>query len=42
MSASDKQKMNNLKEQVILSETEYNALSTTQKNDASKIYFIKE
>lgn len=41
MSASDKQKMNNLKEQVILSESEYNALSSTQKNDASKIYFIK-
>ena len=41
MSASDKQKMNNLKEQVILTESEYNALSTSQKNDASKIYFIK-
>ena len=41
MSASDKQKMNNLKEQVILTETEYNALSTSQKNDSSKIYFIK-
>lgn len=41
MSASDKQKMNNLKEQVILTEAEYNSLSTTQKNDASKIYFIK-
>lgn len=41
MSASDKQKMNNLKEQVILTEAEYNALSTSQKNDASKIYFIK-
>ena len=41
MSASDKQKINNLKEQVILTETEYNALSDSQKNDASKIYFIK-
>ena len=41
MSASDKQKMNNLKEQVILTESEYNALSTSQKNDSSKIYFIK-
>lgn len=41
MSAIDKQKMDNLKEQVILTETEYNALSDSQKNDASKIYFIK-
>ena len=41
MSASDKQKINNLKEQVILTETECNALSDSQKNDASKIYFIK-
>lgn len=42
MSSSDKQKMNNLKEQVILTESQYNALSDSQKNDTSKIYFIKD
>lgn len=42
MSAGDKQKMNNLKEQIILTESQYNALSDSQKNDTSKIYFIKE
>lgn len=41
MSASDKKKLNNLKEQIILTEAEYNALSDSQKNDVSKIYFIK-
>lgn len=41
MSASDKKKLNNIKEQVILTEAEYNSLSDSQKNDASKIYFIK-
>ena len=41
MSASDKKKLDNIKEQVILTESEYNALSTPQKNDVSKIYFIK-
>lgn len=41
MSASDKKKLNNMKEQVVLTEAEYNALSDSQKNDASKIYFIK-
>lgn len=42
MSASDKKKLDNMKEQVILTETEYNALSDIQKNDSSKIYFVKE
>lgn len=42
MSASDKKKLDNMKEQVILTETEYNALSDGQKNDSSKIYFVKE
>lgn len=37
----NKTKLDAVKEQVILTETEYNALSSTQKNDASKIYFIK-
>lgn len=41
MSASDKKKLNNLKEQIILTEAEFNALSDSQKNDVSKIYFIK-
>lgn len=41
LSSTDKKKLDNLKEQVILTETQYNALSTSQKNDASKIYFIK-
>lgn len=30
------------KEQVILTQAEYDGLSSTDKNDASKIYFIKE
>lgn len=42
MSASDKKKLDNMKEQVILTEIEYNALSDGQKNDSSKIYFVKE
>lgn len=42
MSASDKKKLDNMKEQVILTETEYNTLSDGQKNDSSKIYFVKE
>lgn len=37
-----KEKLNKLKQQVILTQTEYNALSSTDKNDVSKIYFIKE
>lgn len=41
MSAADKGKLSNLKEQVILTQSEYDALSDSQKNDAGKIYFIK-
>lgn len=41
LSSSDKKKLDAIKEQVILTEAEYNALTTTQKNDTSKIYFIK-
>lgn len=33
--------MSKYKQQVILTQTEYDALSSTDKNDASKIYFIK-
>lgn len=35
-------RLDKLKEQVILTESEYNALSTSQKSDSSKIYFIKK
>lgn len=42
MSASDKKRLDNLKEQVILTETQYNALSSSQQNDSNKIYFIKK
>ena len=38
---NEREKLSNLKQQVILTESQYNALSSTQKNDASKIYFIK-
>ena len=41
MSAGDKKKLDVIKEQIILTESEYNALTTSQKNDTSKIYFIK-
>lgn len=41
LSATDKKKLDSVKEQVILTQTQYNALSTDQKNDASKIYFIR-
>lgn len=41
MSAADKKRLDNIKEQIVLTEAEYNALATSQKNDASKIYFIK-
>ena len=34
-------KLNGVKEQVILTQTEYNKLTTDQKNDPGKIYFIK-
>lgn len=38
----EKTKLSDLKEQVILTETEYDALTDEQKNDDNKIYFIKE
>lgn len=41
MSAADKKRLDNIKEQVALTETQYNALSSTQQNDSTKIYFIK-
>lgn len=36
----DKAKVEAMKEQVILEETQYNALSSEQQNDSTKIYFI--
>ena len=41
MNAADKKRLDNIKEQIALTETQYNALSSTQQNDATKIYFIK-
>lgn len=41
MSAADKKRLDNIKEQVALTEVQYNALSTEQQNDSKKIYFIK-
>lgn len=41
MSAADKKRLDNIKEQVALTEAQYNALSSTQQNDSTKIYFIK-
>lgn len=41
MSAADKKRLDNIKEQVALTEAQYNALSSTQQNDSKKIYFIK-
>ena len=41
MSTADKKRLDNIKEQVALTETQYNALSSAQKNDSKKIYFIK-
>lgn len=41
MSAADKKRLDNMKEQVALTETQYNALSSAQQNDSTKIYFIK-
>ena len=37
-----KDEIKKFKEQVILTQAEYDALTTEQKNDESKIYFIKE
>lgn len=41
MSAADKKRLDNIKEQVALTEAQYNALSSAQQNDSKKIYFIK-
>lgn len=41
MSAADKKRLDNIKEQIALTEAQYNALSSTQQNDSKKIYFIK-
>ena len=41
LSSSDKKKLDQLKVQVVLTEAEYNALSTSQKNDTNYLYFIK-
>lgn len=41
LSAADKKRLDNIKEQVALTEAQYNALSSAQKNDSKKIYFIK-
>lgn len=41
LSAADKKRLDNIKEQVALTEAGYNALSDAQKNDSKKIYFIK-
>lgn len=41
MTAADKKRLDNIKEQVALTEAQYNALSTEQQNDSKKIYFIK-
>lgn len=41
MSSADKKRLDNIKEQVILTESQYSALSSTQQNDTTKIYFIK-
>lgn len=41
MAAADKKRLDNIKEQVALTEAQYNALSSAQQNDATMIYFIK-
>lgn len=41
MSSVDKKKLDDVKVQVILTESAYNALSAEQQNDENKIYFIK-
>lgn len=38
---AERQKLSNIKEQIVLTEAEYNALSAEAKNDNTKIYFIK-
>ena len=41
MSAADKKRLDNIKEQVPLSDAQYSALSSVQKTDKTKIYYIK-
>lgn len=41
LSSADKKRLDNIKEQVALTESQYNALSSAQQNDGKKIYFIK-
>lgn len=41
MSAADKKRLDNIREQVPLSEAQYSALSSVQKTDKTKIYYIK-
>ena len=38
---AEKKKVARMKESVVLTQTQYNALSASDKNDASKIYFIR-
>lgn len=38
---AEKEKVDRMKESIVLTQAEYDALSTAEKNDASKIYFIK-
>ncbi len=38
---AEKEKLGRMKESIILTQSEYDALSTDQQNDESKIYFIK-
>ena len=42
MSSSDKTKLDKLKEAIVLSQSEFDSLSDIEKNDDTKIYFIKE
>lgn len=41
MSAADKKRLDNIREQVPLSEAQYKALSSVQQSDKTKIYYIK-
>lgn len=41
MSAADKKRLDNIREQTPLTEAQYTALSSTQQADKTKIYFIK-
>lgn len=41
LSAADKKRLDNIREQVALSEAQYKALSSTQQGDKTKIYYIK-